>query len=230
MDLIARFRRRDAELTWQLPDSLPPRVELLQLAAQTKGFLAEEEGRALLRLAFQASSLGACLEVGSYCGKSALFLGEGCRLAGHAPTFTVDHHGGSEEQQPGEAYFDPELYDAATNAMLTLSELRRAIAVAQLADWIIPVVGRSEVVGRQWGSQRLGLVFIDGSHALEAVERDAAIWSTRVARGGYCCFHDIFADPTQGGQAPYQVFEGLRRSRDWQYCGQVHTLGILKRR
>jgi MMP 1-O-methyltransferase len=230
VDLIARFRRRDAAPAWQLPPSVAAREELLELAAQTKGFLAEQEGRALMRLAFQVSALGPCLEIGSYCGKSALFLGEGCRLAGRAPTFTVDHHEGSEEQQPGEEYFDPELYDAATQSLLTLSKLRRAIAVAGLADWIIPIIGRSEIVGRHWGEQSLGLVFIDGSHALEQVERDAAIWSRRVARGGYCCFHDIFADPSQGGHAPYQVFEGLRGLRDWQYCGQIHTLGVLKRR
>jgi predicted O-methyltransferase YrrM len=206
-----------------------PRAELVAQAMSTKGFLAIEEGLALFELAAEASRSGPCLEVGSYCGKSALFLGEGCRVAGVHPLFTVDHHRGSEEQQPGQEYHDPELYDVERAQFTTLRELTFNLARAGLAEWVIPIVGSSLLVGRYFGGRELGLVFIDGSHSEESVTNDYETWGPRVRRGGFLCFHDLFSDPNAGGQAPYRVFERARASRDWRWHGQTGSLGVLTR-
>jgi len=198
-----------------------------QLVASVKGFLDDEEGAALYRLALEASTRGACLEVGSYCGKSALYLGAGCRRH-HGVLFTLDHHRGSEEQQPGQEYFDPEVFDPAAGEVNTLPLLRRTLALAGLEDTVVPLVCRSAVAARLWATP-LSLVFIDGGHAYDTVLADYTLWSGHLIAGGYLLFHDIFVDPAKGGQAPRQVFQAALASGLYRQWPMVKTLGILQR-
>ena len=135
----------------------------IQLIEAIKGFLDPEEGMRLFDVALEASRLGPCLEIGSYCGKSAIYLGTGCK-AGNTVLFSVDHHRGSEEQQPGEEYFDPELFDGHAYQMDTFPLFRKTIDLFRLADTVVPVVCRSEIAARAWATP-LSLVFIDGGHA-----------------------------------------------------------------
>jgi MMP 1-O-methyltransferase len=206
------------------------REEVRRIALEAKGFLDEAEGMRLYELAAVASLSGPCLEIGSYCGKSTLFLGEGCREAGRHPLFTVDHHRGSEEQQPGEAYFDPDLYDAEEGGMTTHQWLMRAIRRAGLEDWIIPVIAESTRLGRYWPSPALSLVFIDGGHTEAAAFGDYHTWSHRIRTGGYLCIHDVFPDPADGGRAPYLLLQHARSTDRWDDVGMVKTLAVLRRR
>jgi predicted O-methyltransferase YrrM len=204
-------------------------ADVRALAGAARGFLSEAEGITLFQLAAEASAHAPCLEIGSYCGKSTLFLGAGCRSTGRHPLFAIDHHRGSEEQQPGQAYFDPDLFDAGVGRVDTLPALRANLARAGLEDWVIPVVARSAALARLWPGAALGLVFVDGAHGEADVRQDADGWAGRVRPGGYLCFHDVYPDPKDGGQAPYRVFEELRRAPGWSYAGQVGSLGILRR-
>jgi len=119
-------------------------------------------------------------------------------------SFSIDHHTGSEEQQPGEEYFDPDLLDQETGRIDTFKHFRKTIFDFNLDDTVIPVVGRSAPIGRIWKTP-LSLLFIDGSHAYESVLSDYEIWAKNLIPGGYLLFHDIFPDPSKGGQAPYRV-------------------------
>ena len=206
------------------------REEVRRLALAAKGFLEEAEGLRLYELARSSSRAAPCLEIGSYCGRSGLFLGEGCRETGLHPLFTVDHHRGSPEQQPGEAYFDPDLYDAAERSMTTLPSLVRNIRLAGLENWVIPVVAESTALGRHWPAETLGLLFIDGGHSEEDVFGDYATWGRCVRGGGYLCIHDVFANPEDGGQGPYRVLCEARSAGPWEYEGMVESLAILRRR
>jgi predicted O-methyltransferase YrrM len=208
----------------------PMRSETRELALQAKGFLSEADGMRLYELAYQAAGAGPCVEIGSYCGKSALFLGEGCRARGRYRLFSIDHHGGSEEQQPGEEYFDADLYDAAQGRVNTLPHFLATIARAGLEDWILPVVGTSGAVAASWPNANLALVFIDGGHSKTSVEDDFLGWSRLLIRGGWLCFHDVYPDPAGGGQAPYEVFESARASRRWRFEGLFGSLGVLRHR
>ena len=107
-----------------------------------KGFLHPDEGQCLYQLALEASALGPCLEVGSYCGKSTLYLGTGAR-DGNGLLYALDHHRGSEEHQLGEEYHDPDLYDAQVQKMDSLPTFRRTLALAQLESAVVPVVASS---------------------------------------------------------------------------------------
>lgn len=201
-----------------------------QIALAAKGFLAEAEGLRLHDAALACARDAPCLEIGSYCGRSGLFLGEGCRRAGRHPLFTVDHHRGSAEQQPGQPYFDPELYDGRSGSMTTLAQLTANIRAAGLEEWVIPIVGESTVVGRAWPPDTLALLFIDGGHAEEDAFGDYRTWSRCVRPGGYLCLHDVFPDPADGGRAPYRVMREAAGSGRWEPVDMVGSLALLRRR
>ena len=177
---------------------------LLEHARAAIGFMPDDEGLALHDAGRAAAAAGPLLEIGTYCGKSALYLGAAAR-AGGTVVYTVDHHRGSEENQPGWAWHDERLVDPATRQLDTLPWFRRTIAAAGLEDVVVAVVGDSPTVGRHWATP-LGLVFIDGGHAFDVALADYASWAPHVAPAGCLVFHDVFEDPAEGGQAPFRVW------------------------
>ncbi|MGP8154900.1 MAG: class I SAM-dependent methyltransferase [Smithella sp.] len=195
---------------------------------QVKGFLDEHEANCIYKLALKAGKNGPCLEIGSYCGKSSVYLGMACK-ENSTVIFSIDHHGGSEEQQPGEAYFDSELFDKETRKIDTLKHFRKTIADFDLEDIVIPVIGRSAIIGSVWKTP-LSLIFIDGSHAYESVLNDYNIWAKNLIPGGYLLFHDIFPDSAKGGQAPYLVYKKAVASGLYEEEPMRESLGILIRK
>ncbi len=194
---------------------------------EVKGFLDPEEGEALYDYCCVAAEVGPCLEVGSYCGKSTVYLGEACRGAG-VTLFAVDHHRGSEEHQPGEEYHDAELFDESAELMDSFREFRATMRKASLEDVVVPVVASSLVAAQDWRTP-LGMVFIDGGHSLEAALIDYRSWAGHIVSGGVLAIHDIFPDPAEGGQAPYEIFKLALASGLFEEVGGVKTLGLLRR-
>jgi predicted O-methyltransferase YrrM len=199
-----------------------------QLLNSVKGFLDDAEGSGLYRFALAAGRLGPCLEIGSYCGKSAIYLGAACR-ANRSTLFSIDHHRGSEEQQPGEEYFDPDLYDPVACRVDTFGEFRKNMETAGLEDTVVPIVCRSEVAARSWKTP-LGLVFIDGGHSYEVACTDYMSWCGHIVTEGYLLIHDIFKNPEAGGQAPYQVYQLALGSGLFRELSMIKTLGVLQKR
>jgi predicted O-methyltransferase YrrM len=199
--------------------------ELLELARRTPGFLPEAEGLALHRAGLEALPRGPLLEVGSYCGLSALYLGAAARSRGGV-LFSLDHHHGSEEHQPGEEYHQPALV-GADGRVDTLPCFRRTIAAAHLEDWVIGVIGASAPVAAAWGTP-LGLVFIDGGHSQAAADADYAGWARHVVPGGLLAIHDVFPDPAAGGRPPFVIYE--RALADgWREIAATGSLRVLRR-
>jgi len=200
----------------------------IQILEGIKGFLDPGEAARLYELGLEASRLGPCLEIGGYCGKSTVCLGAACRENG-AVLFSVDHHRGSEEQQPGEEYFDPDLLDPQTGRPDSFRHFRHTIEQAGLEDTVVPMVCRSELPARAW-SIRLGLVFIDGGHLFADAFTDYSAWSGFVIDRGYLVIHDIFKDPAKGGQAPFQVYQQAVSSGLFLERPMTGMLGVLQRR
>lgn len=192
-----------------------------------KGFLAPAEGAALYRTARERARHGPCLEIGSYCGKSTIYIGSACKQAG-AVLFAVDHHRGSEEHQRGEEYHDPALYDEAAGLMDSFRVFRANMRRAGLEDTVVPVVAATEVAARQWHTP-LSLVFIDGGHSLQSALTDYRCWSTHLVPGGVLAIHDLFPDPAAGGQAPYTIYRLALASGLYEEMARVETLGFLRR-
>ena len=179
-------------------------AHLLEVARAAKGFMPDDEGLALHAAGLEAGRLGPLLEVGTYCGKSAVYLGAAARTAGTV-LFTVDHHRGSEENQAGWEHHDVEVVDPDTGRMDTLPFFRRTIERAGLEDVVVAVVGHSVPVARAWRTP-VGLVFVDGGHAQDVARADYEGWARHIVPGGLLVFHDVFEDPAEGGQAPYRVW------------------------
>jgi len=173
-----------------------------------KGFLPKEEALHLYERAKEASRFGPCLEVGSYCGKSAVYIGTACKENGSI-LFSIDHHRGSEEHQPGEEYHDKDLFDQEIGLMDSF-------------------MATSALVAKCWATP-LALVFIDGGHSLEAALADYSSWALKVMPGGFLVIHDIFPDPTKGGQAPHTIYKRALASGLYEELPMVNTLGVLRR-
>jgi predicted O-methyltransferase YrrM len=199
----------------------------LEVARAAKGFMPDDEGLALHAAGRDGGSVGPLLEVGSYCGKSAVYLGAAAR-AGGTVLFSVDHHRGSEENQAGWEHHDPEVVDPDTGRMDTLPFFRRTIERAGLEDAVVAVVGDSSVIAANWRTP-LGLVFVDGGHALDVVLADYEAWSPHVAAGGVLVFHDVFEDPRDGGQAPFEVWKRAVASGLFTPVSTTGSLRVLRR-
>jgi predicted O-methyltransferase YrrM len=201
--------------------------ELLRAAQAAIGFMPDDEGLALHAAGLEGAAAGPLLEVGTYCGKSAVYLGAAARAAGTV-LFTVDHHRGSEENQAGWEWHDEGLVDARTGRMDTLPFFRRTMEDAGLEDVVIAVVGRSTTVADHWG-RPLGLLFIDGGHAFDVALADYEHWSPHVAPGGLLVFHDVFERPEDGGQAPFEVWKRAAASGEFEPVSTTGSLRVLSR-
>ncbi|MBW6437368.1 class I SAM-dependent methyltransferase [Actinoplanes hulinensis] len=201
--------------------------ELLKAAADAPGFMPDDEGTALATAALTVDVDGPLLEVGSYLGKSALYLAAAARPRG-TTVVTVDHHRGSEEHQVGWEYHDPTLVDPAVGLIDTLPGFRRTIAAAGAEDVVTAVVARAEDFARIW-STPLALLFLDGSHTDESAQRDLASWAPHLAVGGVLAIHDVFPDPADGGQAPYRIYRQALATGSYSELPGHGSLRLLRR-
>lgn len=205
--------------------------ERRQLALVTKGFMPPDEGDALWSAAVAASAAvprAPMLEVGSYCGRSTIWLGDAAEQA-EVVLFAVDHHRGSEENQAGWDHHDTEVVDARTGRMDTLPFFRSAIHDAGLEDSVIAVVGKSPTVAATWTTP-LAFLFIDGGHGDEPARLDYEGWTPHVAVGGTLAIHDVFPDPADGGRPPYeQIFEPALESGRFELTSATGSLRVLRR-
>ncbi|GAA2804088.1 class I SAM-dependent methyltransferase [Streptomyces showdoensis] len=206
-----------------------PTPEILAAFEAAKGFMPVKEGLALYAAAAEAAELGLpLLEVGTYCGRSTILLADVARAAGTVAV-TVDHHRGSEEQQPGWEYHDPSVVDPEVGAMDTLPTFRRTLHKAGLEEYVIAVVGRSPQVAKVWAGQ-LGFVFVDGGHTDEHATNDYEGWAPKVAPGGILVIHDVFPNPEDGGQAPYRIYLRAIESGEFEEISVTDSLRVLRRR
>jgi predicted O-methyltransferase YrrM len=191
--------------------------------------MPDDEGLALYETGLVAArtGLGPLLEIGTYCGKSAVYLGAAAR-AGASRLVTVDHHRGSEENQAGWEHHDTTLVDARTGRMDTLPIARRTIEAAGLEDHVVLVVGESTTVAALWATP-LALLFIDGGHGDDVAWADFRAWTPKVAPGGYLAIHDVFPNPADGGRPPYELYRAALGSGEWAEdpdggCGSLRVL------
>ncbi|WP_028644439.1 class I SAM-dependent methyltransferase [Nocardioides sp. URHA0020] len=196
-------------------------------ALAAKGFMPEDEGLLLHRHARERLPQGPALEVGTYCGKSAIYIGAAAREVG-GTLFTVDHHRGSEENQAGWEHHDATLVDDELGLMDTLPVFRRNIALAGLEDQVVAVIGASTTVAAYWRTP-LSLLFIDGGHAEEHAQNDYSGWAHWLMAGGLLVIHDVFPDPADGGQPPYHVFLRALGSGAFTEVEALGSMRVLRR-
>src|SRR5215471_10704245 len=208
-------------MTFVLPD------KHRRAAEAARGFMPPAEGEALFEVAARYASVGPIVEIGTYCGKSTIYLASAASQAGQV-VLPVDHHRGSEENQPGWEYHDANLVDPAVGLLDTLPSFRSTLAATGLEQHVIAIVGRSADVARLW-HEPLGMLFIDGGHTDAAATADYVGWAPWVRLGGALAIHDIFADPADGGQAPYRVYLRAMASGAFKEVRVTGSLRVLER-
>jgi predicted O-methyltransferase YrrM len=202
-------------------------ADLLEHARAATGFMPEEEGLLLHRVARARLPHGPVLEVGTYCGKSAIYLGAAAREVG-GTVVTVDHHRGSEENQAGWEHHDATLVDAESGLMDTLPVFRRTIERAGLEGVVVPVIGRSTTVSALWRTP-LSMLFIDGGHAEEHAQNDYTGWARWLMARALLVIHDVFPDPADGGRPPYDVLLRALASGDFEEVEGLGAMRVLRR-
>ena len=202
--------------------------ELRKHAEAARGFMPVDEGQALYEAGLAVAVDGPLLEVGSYCGKSAVYLGAAARERGRV-LFSVDHHRGSEENQPGWEWHEPDLVDPAVCKMDTLPLFRRTVHDAGLEGTVVAVVGDSPRVAANWATP-LALLFIDGGHGEVPARSDYERWTPHVLPGGQLVIHDVFPDPAEGGRPPYEeIYRPALASGRFAEVRAVGSLRVLER-
>ena len=194
---------------------------------KVKGFLDPKEGDALYSYAKKYSISGSCLEIGSYCGKSAVYLGMAVKENGQK-LYSVDHHKGSEEQQPGEEYFDPDLKSKDGDGIDTLPFFLDTIEKSKLQSFVIPIVSTSEEAYEDLDIN-FDMIFIDGGHSEEAAQKDYDLWTHRINIGGILAIHDVFPNPKDGGRPPYNIYIKALESGNFEELEVVKSLRLLRK-
>ena len=192
-----------------------------------KGFLLETEGESLYLAAKNYSKKGACLEIGSYCGKSALYLGSAAQ-ENNQLLYSIDHHKGSEEQQPGEEFFDPDLLDETGKNINTLPFFLDTIDKAGLKEIVIPIVSTSVEASKVW-TKPLAMVFIDGGHSEKAAQEDYDAWNPHIIPGGLLAIHDVFPNPEDGGRPPFNIYTKAKESGLFKEVDMIGSLALLEK-
>jgi predicted O-methyltransferase YrrM len=178
-------------------------------AARVHGWLSDAQGEALFDAAARLGSAGAVVEIGSWQGRSTIWLASGARL-NRRTVFAIDPHEGSRE--------DP--------SARTLDLFARNLSEAGLTETVEPLVMRSgEAVA--YVKAPVALLFVDGDHSIAGARRDAEIWLPRVALDGVVMFHDV---ATSGYSGPRRVFQRMVCwSRDFHRIRKVGSMGIAER-
>jgi predicted O-methyltransferase YrrM len=201
-------------------------ARLLEVARAAKGFMPDDEGLALNAAGRDATSVGPLLEVGSYCGKSAIYLGAAAQQR-DTVLFSVDHHRGSEENHPGWEWHEPDLVDPHVGRIDTLPIFRRTVHDAGLEGTVVALVADSPTLAAYWNTP-LALLFIDGGHGTEPAHRDYELWTPYVKPGGLLLIHDVFPDPADGGRPPYEIYCRARESKRFEDVSATGSLRALR--
>jgi len=192
-----------------------------------KGFLDHKEGICLYNYALNSSKKGPILEIGSYCGKSTIYLATAAKEY-NGCVYSVDHHTGSEENQVGWEYHDIELFDEETGRINSFPEFMRNLRKANLLDTVVPVVSDSSLVSRYWKIP-LSMVFIDGGHTMEAALNDFNNWKDKIIKGGILAIHDVFPNPDDGGRPPYEIYRKALSEENFKEVEAVKSLRVLEK-
>jgi predicted O-methyltransferase YrrM len=180
-----------------------------RIAAAVDGWLSDAQGRALYEAAARVTGRGMIVEIGSWKGRSTVWLGHGARRAG-ARVHAVDPHVNSRE--------DPH---ANTLDAFTSNILRAGVA----GNVETLVMTSAEAAAKLKGG--VELLFVDGDHTVEGARADAAIWLPRVIEGGTVMFHDV---ATSGYSGPRRVFQAhICRSSQFQSVRRVGSMAIAER-
>ncbi|MCL0091478.1 class I SAM-dependent methyltransferase, partial [Dehalococcoidales bacterium] len=106
----------------------------------------------------------AIVEIGSWKGKSTVWLAKGAAAGQRNKVYSIDPHQGSEAH----IHISESEEDTYPAFLANLTK-------AGIQDIVVPLITTSQQVARWW-RRSIGLLWIDGSHNYEDVKRDLFLW------------------------------------------------------
>jgi predicted O-methyltransferase YrrM len=185
--------------------------EVREFTSNMRGWLKPAEGELLYNLAKNCTGQGAIVEIGSWVGKSTIWLAAGSQAGSQLPVFAIDPHTGSTVHL--------EQTDADT-----LGELQGNLERAGVRDLVTPIVKTSEDAAQSF-DQPIELLFIDGVHFYEYVKLDCELWLPKLIAGGTVALHDTVTDagPKQA------VAEAILSSRQYSGARNIESITYARK-
>ena len=175
-----------------------------QVTSEIDGWLSDSEGELLYKLAKNIPSGQAIVEIGSWKGKSTVWLAKGTEAGQGNKVYSIDPHSRSKAHiSEGERSTYPTF----------LTNLNKA----GVQNTVVPLVTTSDKAARRW-QEKVGLLWIDASHEYQDVKRDFLSWKRHLLPGAIVALHDC----DQPGPAQV-VEEYLRHSSDFTIMQYVDT-------
>lgn len=156
-----------------------------RITRKIDGWLTELEGAALYHAAAYGPERGAIVEIGSFKGKSTVWLAMGSKQVSREKVYAIDTHLGFPEHRPGGEFASHMPAEGITELVF-----RQNIQRADVADLVVPLIMSSDDALKLWRDP-IRLLFIDAEHAYEAVRNDFLGWQQHVTVGGMVAFHDV---------------------------------------
>jgi MMP 1-O-methyltransferase len=153
--------------------------DVVRIVSDVAGWLDPDEGRLLYRLAAEADPAGHIVEIGSWHGRSTIWLAAGARAGRGARVFAIDPHTGTHLRKAGET----------TDRILHTNLVR-----AGVRDQATILVTTSERAAAEW-SGSISLLWIDGDHEYESARRDYLLWEPHLLADAVVALHDTFVWP-----------------------------------
>ncbi|MEZ5191471.1 MAG: class I SAM-dependent methyltransferase [Nocardioides sp.] len=169
---------------------------------------------------------GPVLEIGSYCGKSAVYLGAAARAVG-GTVFTVDHHRGSAENQAGWEHHDPTVVDPETGLMDTA--VPSAHPAPGRVEGLVVAVADPPAPWQATGARRCRSSSSTAGTAPSRPMPTYEGWAPWVQAGGVLALHDVFPNPADGGRPPYEVYRRAVDDGDFTEVDGTGSLRVLRR-
>ena len=154
--------------------------ETKKFADKAEGWLSDREGEILYNLAKNCKGKGVIVEIGSWEGKSTIWIGSGSKNGNKVKIYAIDPHTGSSEHQK------------ENEKIWTFEEFKKNIKNAKVDDIILPLVKTSEEAAKNF-NKPVEFIFIDGAHEYEFVKLDFDLWFPKVVNGGIMAFHDTIS-------------------------------------
>lgn len=160
-----------------------------------EGYLTDPEGETLYKLARHCKGNGAIVEIGSWKGKSTVWIASGLKSRKNSDVpfnnpsyynkvYAIDPHEGL--MKINEKYQEDS----------TFHEFINNIKSTNLDDIVVPIVKTSEEASKEF-NQPIEFIFIDGLHEYEYSLKDFILWFPKVIENGWMAFHDTLK-PTLG--------------------------------
>jgi len=151
--------------------------EIKNIVGKVGGYLTDKEGELLYSLAKNCKGKGVIVEIGSYKGKSTIWLSRGSKAGNKIKVYAIDPHRGS-----------PELREKIQGKIWSYEEFKNNIEKAKVSDIIIPIITTSEEAAKYF-EEPVELIFIDGNHSYDHIRLDFKLWFPKVVDCGFMAFH-----------------------------------------